>query len=123
MYRIVRQSAVVTIAATLGACTNAAVLRVDSTPRPASTAAVPVLLDEPVIPYRSIALVVVGGGASLDQMARRLTKEAAKLGGDAVLITRGGSESTTAVVRVGKTWVPISSDDTKLFAKVIVYDH
>src|ERR1043166_557463 len=90
----------------LTACTSAAVLRIEPTPRPVQTrAAVPVLLDEPTQPYRSIALIEVTSewDASLDRLGRRLATEAAKLGGDAVLVVPQPYRSI-ALIEVTSEW-------------------
>ena len=105
-------------------CTSANVLHVDATPRPAvAVGAVAVLLDEPAAAYRSIALVEVAGsmGASLDRMGRRLIAEAAKLGGDAVLLTHRTGQSGSTLVPIGHTFVSLDTDDSRLVGKVIVY--
>jgi hypothetical protein len=100
----------------LTACTSADVLRIEPTPRPVQTrAAVPVLLDEPTQPYRSIALIEVTSewDASLDRLGRRLATEAAKLGGDAVLVVPRSAPSSKSRL-IGKVIVyrqPSSSAD------------
>ena len=109
--------------AVLGACTAADVLHVDSTPRPATKGVVPVLLEEPAASYQSIALIEVSStfAASLDRMAKRLTTEAAKLGGDAVLLTQRSATTTSTLIPVGKSFIPLESADSRLIGKVIVY--
>lgn len=104
--------------ALLPACTHAHVLQVEPTPLPFhAREAVPILLDEPKQPYRSIALVEVTGelGASLQRMGRRLATEAAKLGGDAVLVTKRTGVTATLLVSGD------SFSDSRLLGKVIVY--
>jgi hypothetical protein len=119
------RSTVFAVIALLTACTRADVLRVDPSPRPVPVSrTVPVLLDEPSRPYRSIALIEVAGswGASLDRMGRRLAAEAAKLGGDAVLVTRRTAHSESALVPVGDSFVVLDREDSRLVGKVIVFD-
>jgi len=108
----------------LAACTSADVLRVDSTPRPvALEPVVPILLDEPGAAYRSIAMIEVKGTwASLGRMGRRLAKEGAKLGGDAVLITRRSAHSSSTVVPIGDSFIALDSEDSRLIGVVIVYE-
>lgn len=64
-------------------------LQVDPTPRaPQPVSSIQVLLDEPDRPYRSIALVEARGeDASLKSLTRSLAREAARLGGDAVVVS------------------------------------
>jgi len=120
MRPIVSNLAALTIVAALGACTGAEVLRVDSSPRPATEGTVPILLDEPTAGYHSIALIEVKG-PTLKLMAKRLTLEAAKLGGDAVLLTRRTAASTSALIPIGSTFVSVEGEDSRLLGKVIVY--
>ena len=65
------------------------VVQLDLTPRPQRLPAeVQLLASDPRQPYREIALVEVSGGAlpSLSTLTRVLREEAARLGGDAVVI-------------------------------------
>jgi hypothetical protein len=79
-------------------------LQVDPTPRPAQpVSAVQILLDEPRRPYQSIALIEARGGdvVSLTKLTRRLALEAARLGGDALLVSgRAGKDGLQARVIV-----------------------
>ncbi|MFN0182142.1 MAG: hypothetical protein ACKVZ0_25335 [Gemmatimonadales bacterium] len=105
-------------------CTSADILRVDLTPRSATSASVPLLLEDPAEPYQSIALVEVSGqwmGASLQRLGRRLSSEAAKLGGDAVILTRRVAQSSSTLIPIGETFVPVETEDSRLVGKVIVY--
>jgi hypothetical protein len=71
-------------------------LQIDPTPRPArAVSEVQVLLDEPTQPYRSIALIeaTTVGSADLSLLADRLKEEAARLGGDAVLVSGRAGKS------------------------------
>ena len=54
-------------------------------------------------------------------MSKRLAKEAAKLGGDAVIITRQSGESGSVLIPVGSSFVTVPTDDSRLVGKVIVY--
>ncbi len=72
------------------ACTSASVLRLDPLPRPRTNPdSIQLLAREPRQPYTVIAIVSARGGAGtgdrVDRARKRLVKEAARLGGDAVL--------------------------------------
>ena len=100
-------------AAVLGtvACTSADILRLDPTPRPATNpATIQLIGQEPQRPYAVIAIVSAQGGVG-GHARSRLLKEAARLGGHAVLF------DTSSLTRVG-------GDDTErqqLTGKVIVF--
>ena len=116
--------AVVVLAVFASACTSADVLRVDLTPRAEVIGqGVPVLLDEPKEPYQTIALVEVASswGASLARMGRRLSAEAAKLGGNAVLLTQRLHSSSTSLVPIGDSFLSLDNSDSRIVGKVIVY--
>ncbi len=114
-----RRWALLLVTLSVAACgPRSDVLRVDLTPRPAqSPDAVVLLLDEPDRPYDSIALIEVanGWGSSLADLGRRMVREAARLGGDAVLITQRLASSEGRVVHVG------DKEDSRLVGKVIVF--
>ena len=105
------------------ACASAQVMRVDSTQRPPTNPdSVRVFLEEPDRPYDSIALVEVsdqGWGLSLETLRTKLAQEAAKLGGQAVIIGRHTSEAGAVIVPIGNTWYAGST--SKLVGKVIVF--
>ena len=112
--------------AILVACASADVLILDPTPRPARIAdSVIVLLEEPAQPYQTIALIEVGDqgwGLSLESLAKKLRKEAAKLGGHAVMIGTPSTESGgTVIVPIGNTFYGAPIDEKKLVGKVIVF--
>jgi len=98
-------SRILSITAALGvlACTSASVLRLDPTPRPETVlSSIALLGQEPTRPYKVIAIVSArspGVGDDVSQVRQRLLKEAAKLGGHAVLLdnssltTVGGDEN------------------------------
>ena len=79
-------------------------LQIDPAPRPArAVTEVRVLLDEPTQPYRSIALLEAkgAGASSLSELTASLTIEAARLGGDAILLGgRAGKDGLLARVIV-----------------------
>lgn len=79
-------------------------LQIDPAPRPARPLTeVRVLLDEPTQPYRSIALLEAkgAGASSLSELTASLTIEAARLGGDAILLGgRAGKDGLLARVIV-----------------------
>jgi hypothetical protein len=89
---------VLPLAVVLGAlaCTSAGVLRLDPMPRPRTNPdSIQLLGQEPQRPYIVIAIVsartevargVIGTGDRVGPARKRLLKEAARLGGDAVLV-------------------------------------
>lgn len=115
---------VAVLAVVVSACTSADVLRVDLTPRAQVIGeGVPVLLDEPKEAYQTIALVEVASswGASLARMGRRLSLEAAKLGGNAVLLTQRLHSTSTSLVPLGDSYLSLDNSDSRIIGKVIVY--
>ncbi|HEX9610815.1 MAG TPA: hypothetical protein VF978_02925 [Gemmatimonadales bacterium] len=72
-------------------CVRADILRLDAAPRPQTQpAVVRVLGDEPRQPYEVLAIITVRSGyVGLEGLRERLVKEAALLGGDAVLLGTG----------------------------------
>jgi len=114
-------SRVVPLAVILGTigCTSADVLRLDQTLRPqTSPDSVRLIAQEPQQPYTVIALVSVRPDpvfGSQDDARKRLLKEAARLGGDAVLL---GAGSLTRVGTGGES----GGSQLLLTGKVIVFD-
>jgi hypothetical protein len=108
MRRMLVLPLVAALAAT--ACINADILQLDSTPRPATVAsAIHLIAQEPAQPYAVIAIVSTQS-ADLERARRELIKQAARLGGHAILLDNG------SLSRVGK-----DSDEQQLTGKVIVY--
>lgn len=99
------------IAAVLGitACTSADILQLDPTVRPKTAPhLVRLIAQDPGRPYKVVAIVSARG--DLESARQRLLKEAAKLGGQAVLLdnsslTRVGGDETTAQQLTGKVIV------------------
>jgi len=112
-------SRVVPLAVVLGTigCARVDVLRLDQAIRPQTQAdSVRLIAQEPQQPYTVIALVTVRSGATSAQSdQKRLLKEAARLGGDAVLLGIGSL-----------TFVPTGGENggtrRQLSGKVIVFD-
>jgi hypothetical protein len=108
----------VVILGTIG-CTRADVFRLDQTLRPQTYPdAVRLIAQEPQQPYTVIALVSVRPDpvfGSQDDARKRLLKEAARLGGDAVLL---GAGSLTRVGTGGES----GGSQLLLTGKVIVFD-
>jgi len=104
---------------TIGCSTSADVLRLDSALRPQTRPdSVQVIAQEPQQRYTVIALVSVRSDpllGSQDGARRRLVKEAARLGGDAVLLGAG------SLTRVG-TGGEYGGSQLLLSGKVIVFD-
>jgi hypothetical protein len=113
--RIVRLA---TVLGTIG-CTNADVFRLDPMLRPQTHPdSVRLIAQEPQLPYTVIALVSVRSDGFLfveGDARKRLLKEAARLGGDAVLLDAG---SLTRVSTGGES----GGSQVQLMGKVIVFD-
>ena len=114
------------VALALGACgTTADVMRVDNTNRDASDlGAIRVFLDEPSQPYATVAMVKIsdeGWDRSLEDLKVAMITEAAKLGGDAVIVGTETRNAGTAFVPVGNMYYGIESSEKILVGKVIVF--
>jgi hypothetical protein len=113
----------------LAACgTTADVMRVDNTNRGASDpAAIRVLLEEPSQPYTTVAMVKIsdqGWDRSLEDLKAAMIKEAAKLGGDAVIVGTETRNAGAAFVPIGNMFYGVESTEKVLVGKVIVFrDH
>ena len=109
----------------MASCATVDVLHLDNTARrPKDNFEVQLLLDEPKQPYVAIAVVVAsdeGWGLSLDKIKDKLIKEAARLGGDAVIIGRESKEAGAVFTPVGNTFYAVPFEETKLVGKVIVF--
>jgi hypothetical protein len=109
-------SRVIPLAVILGtiSCTRADVFQVSPRLRPVTHPdSVRFLAQEPAEPYTVIALITVMG--SQREARKRLLKEAARLGGDAVLLGAG------SLTRVG-TGGEIAGTELQLSGKVIVFN-
>jgi hypothetical protein len=105
----------VPVAATLTVigCTSADVLRLDRTPRPETRPeSIQLIAQEPQQPYTVIAIISARAQLRFGDARERLLKEAAKLGGDAILL------DTASLTRVGGD----DSERTQITGKVIVFD-
>lgn len=115
-----RLTRVLPIAAVLFAlaCTSADVLQLDPTPRPkTSPNSIQLIGQEPKRPYTVIAIVSTHsetGGGGAERVRARLIKEAARLGGHAVLV------DANSLTRVG-TGGEYGGTNVQLSGKVIVY--
>ena len=100
------------------ACASAQVMRVDSVQRPATKPdSVRVFLEEPDQPYSSIALIEIsdqGWGLSLDALRTKAAKEAAKLGGEGVILGRQTAQSGAVILPIGDTWYAGTLETSKL---------
>ncbi len=111
------QTRVLHLAALLGAlaCTSADILRLDPIPRPQTNpASIQLIAQEPTRPYKVIAIVSaqsMGLGDGANQARARLVKEAARLGGHAVLF------DANSLTRIGGD----QSERPQLTGKVIVF--
>ena len=103
-------------------CGKAEVLQVDETVRPArSPDSVQVLQEQPRREYTVIAIINLRGETlfdSFDDLRRKLTEEAAKIGGEAVILQPESTESNVIILPTGF----INSETKQLVAEVIVFD-
>lgn len=103
--------------ATLACITNADILRLDPMPRPPTHPdSVQLIGQEPNRPYAVIAIVSTQSGFGSDLIRARLIKEAARLGGHAVLfdissLTRVGGDDGERQQLTGK--VIVFTDSTR----------
>lgn len=98
------------------ACTSADILRLDPTVRPQTNpSAIQLIAQEPARPYTVIAIVSAQtastGGDAPAEVRARLIKEAARLGGHAILL------DTNSLTRIGAS----DSERQQLTGKVIVF--
>ena len=116
-----RSMLAVSIVLLAAGCLRADVQRLDQAPRPErSPDAVQLLLEKPDQPYTVIAVVEAKADAifkDFDDLRSRMIEEAARLGGDAVILGAEDSESTFLITATGQ----IHSDRKKLRGEVIVY--
>jgi hypothetical protein len=102
-------------------CVRANVERLDQAPRPErSPDDIQLLVEKPDQPYTVIAVVEAKADAvfkDFDDLRSKMLEEAAKLGGDAVILGAEDSESTFMITATGQ----IHSDRKKLRGEVIVY--
>jgi hypothetical protein len=102
-------------------CVSASVERLDHAARPArSPDSVAVLIEKPEQSYTVIAVIEAKGESvfdSFDDLRQKLLAEAAKLGGDAVIL---GQESTDSNFILTGTAM-IESDTKKVSGEVIVF--
>ena len=113
------------IALALTSCATADVMRLDTVPRqPTPTTSVQLLLEQPSMPYTAIALVEVsdqGWGLKLETLRTKLVAEAAKLGGDAVILSRRTSNAGSVLMPVGNQFYSLPLTESGLVGQVIVY--
>lgn len=116
---------VVLVAVTLMACATSDVMRLDSVSRsPRSPTSVQLLLEQPTTPYTAIALVEVsdqGWELKLESLRNKLVAEAAKLGGDAVVLSRRTSNAGSVLMPVGNQFYNVPFTEKHLVGQVIVY--
>jgi hypothetical protein len=102
-------------------CVGVDVHRLDSQPRPQrQPEAVRVLTEAPDGPYTTIAMVEASTGTvfkGFDDLRRKLIAEAARLGGDAVIIGEEGKESGVLFTGTAQ----INTEEKKLSGRVIVF--
>ena len=112
-------------AALLIGCAKVDVLVLDPLPRTATHPdSVAVLVEEPKQPYLPIALIEVSDqswGMSLESLAKKMRNEAAKRGGDAVIIGTQTTEGGAVIVPIGTMSYAAPIEEKKLVGKVIVF--
>jgi hypothetical protein len=110
---------------TVGCTTTSDVMRIDNTPRaPTPLSDVAVLVEEPSRPYSVIAVVVVsdqGWDLSLEELKQSMLRQAAALGGEAVIVGMSTSQSGTVFVPIGNMYYGVDQAEKRLIGKVIVY--
>jgi hypothetical protein len=115
----------VLVLAAVGCTTTSDVKRLDNTARaPTLQSDVAVLVEEPSRPYSVIAKVEVsdqGWGLSFEDLKQKMQREAAAIGGDAVIIGTEATLSGTDFVPIGDTVFGVDDVEKKLIGKVIVY--
>jgi lipopolysaccharide export system protein LptA len=103
-------------------CINTSVQRLDHAVRPArSPDAVTVLLERPQRPYNVIAVIEANAKTvfdSFDDLRKAMVAEAAKLGGEAVILVSESTDSEFVFTGSGM----IESDRRSLTGEVIVYE-
>jgi len=106
----------------VAACVSTNVERLDYSMRPAqSPNSVRILVEQPLQPYKVIAVIESSGKSvfdSFEDLRQEMISEAAKLGGDAVLV---GPESVDSDFILTGTAM-IESDTKKITGAVIVFD-
>jgi hypothetical protein len=110
---------------TVGCTTTSDVMRIDNTARaPTPLSDVAVLVEEPSRPYSVIAVVVVsdqGWDLSLEELKQSMLRQAAALGGEAVIVGMSTSQSGTVFVPIGNMYYGVDQAEKRLIGKVIVY--
>jgi len=106
----------------VGGCINTSVQHLDDAVRQGrSPDSVTVLLEKPQRPYNVIAVVEANAKTvfdSFDDLREAMVAEAAKLGGDAVILVSESTDSEFVFTGVAM----IESDQRKLIAEVIVFE-
>ena len=114
------------VLATVSCAATSDVMRLDNTVRvPTQLSEVVVLVENPSRPYSVIAMVEIsdqGWGLSLEELKQSMLKQAAALGGDAVIVGMGTSQSSgSVIVPAGNSYVAVDDVVKKLTGKVVVY--
>ena len=108
-----------------GCATTADVMRVDNAIRAASNPEdVRVYLEEPRQPYTTIALVEIsdqGWDLGLEDLKAAMIREAAKLGGDGVIVGTETRSAGAVFVPVGNAFYGVESAEKILVGKVIEF--
>lgn len=120
------QALLLVVLAIVGCTTTSDVMRLDETARaPTPLSDVVLLVEEPLRSYSVIAMVEAsdqGWDLSLEKLKRTILKEAAALGGEAVILGTSSSPSGTDFVPIGRKMdYGFDQVEKKLLGKVIVY--
>ncbi len=112
---------ILVVALLLGGCVSASVERLDREARPEqSIHHIQVLAEAPAEPYQVIALVEAKTGTVFkgeEALRQKLVAEAARLGGDAVIVGKISTESDVLITHTSQ----IQMEDKKLVGEVIVF--
>jgi len=68
-----------------------------------------------------VAVPDQGWHLSLEELKQTMLREAAALGGDAVIVGMGTSQAGTAFVPIGNIYYGVDQSEKKLIGKVVVY--
>ena len=116
---------VMLVLAIVGCTTTSDVMRLDDIARaPTPLSDIAVLVEEPSRPYSVIAMVEVsdqGWDLSLEELKQSMLNQAAALGGQAVIVGMGTSQSGTAFVPIGSMYYGVNQVEKKLIGKIVVY--
>ena len=116
---------VILVLSIVGCAATSDVMRLDDTARaPTPLSDVDILIEEPSRPYSVIAMVEVtdqGWDLGLEALKQSMLQQVSDLGGDAVIVGMGSSQSGTALFPIGNMYYGVDQVEKKLLGKVVVY--